>query len=154
MGFFLLLIFFTFLDSWVNTTRKSINTNRNIKRIFPLVNFRGILPTEIFPRYIPRKLPWEKKLKQSKKRWWHVIFYQRNYRQNYSVGNSVGKLWTLFIMSITKGITDVIFRRYFPESSRTIHFSIALLIVLLYRQNHRRIENSSVCFGGFLKKIN
>ena len=33
-----------------------------------------------------------------------------------SVGNSVGKLWTLFIMSITKGITDGIFRRYFPES--------------------------------------
>jgi hypothetical protein len=31
------------------------------------VNFRGILPTEIFPRYIPRELPWEKNLKQSKK---------------------------------------------------------------------------------------
>ena len=29
---------------------------------------------------------------------------------------SVGKLWTLFIMSITKRITDGIFRPYFPES--------------------------------------
>jgi len=28
----------------------------------------------------------------------------------FSVGNSVGKLWTLFIMSITKGITDGIFQ--------------------------------------------
>jgi len=28
------------------------------------------------------------------------------------------------------------FRRYFSESSRTIHFLIALLIVVLYGQNH------------------
>ena len=71
----------------------------------------------------------------------------------FSVGiNSVGKLWTLFIISITKGIIDGIFRRYFPESSRTVHFPIALLIVVLYEQNHRRIEKSSVLFGGFLKK--
>jgi hypothetical protein len=49
-----------------------------------------------------------------------------------SVGKSVGKLWTLFIMSITKGITDGIFRRYFPESSKTVHFPIVLLIVVLY----------------------
>jgi len=57
-------------------------------------------------------------------------FYQRKF---------VGKLWTLFIMSITKGITDGIFHRYFPESSRTIHFSIALLIIVLYRQCHNPI---------------
>jgi hypothetical protein len=57
-------------------------------------------------------------------------------------------------MSITKGITEGIFRQYFPESSRTIHFPIALLIVVLYGQNHRRIEKSSVLFGGFLKKFN
>jgi len=61
------------------------------------------------------------------------------------------KIWTLFIMSITKGITDGIVRRYFPESSRTVHFPIALLIVVLYGQNHRRIEKSSVLFDGFLK---
>jgi len=42
-------------------------------------------------------------------------------------------------MSITKGITDEIFHRYFPESSRTVHFSIALLIVVLYRQCHNPI---------------
>jgi hypothetical protein len=42
-------------------------------------------------------------------------------------------------MSITKGITDGIFRQYFPESSRTIHFPIALLIIVLYGQNHRWI---------------
>jgi hypothetical protein len=57
-------------------------------------------------------------------------------------------------MSITKGITDRMFHRYFLESSRTVHFSIALLIVVLYRQNHRRIEKSSVLFGSFMKKIN
>jgi hypothetical protein len=57
-------------------------------------------------------------------------------------------------MSITKGITEGIFRQYFPESSRTIHFPIAFLIVVLYGQNHRRIEKSSVLFGGFLKKLN
>jgi hypothetical protein len=57
-------------------------------------------------------------------------------------------------MSITKGITDGIFRWYFPESYRTVHFPIALLIVVLYGQNHRRIEKSLVLFGGFLKKFN
>jgi len=50
-----------------HTTRKLINTNRNTKGIFSSVNFREILLTVIFPRYIPRELPWEKKLKQSKK---------------------------------------------------------------------------------------
>jgi len=54
-------------------------------------------------------------------------------------------------MSITKGITDRTFRRYFSESTGTIHFLIALLIIVLYRQNHRQIEKSSVLFGGFLK---
>ena len=73
-------------------------------------------------------------------------FYQRNYRWN-SVGKIFGKLWTLFIMSITKGITDGQFRRYFSESSRTVHFPIAMLIVVLYRQNHRRIEKWSVYKG-------
>jgi len=55
-------------------------------------------------------------------------------------------------MSIIKGITDGIFLRYFPESFRTVHLLIALLIVVLYGQNRRRIEKSSVLFGGFLKK--
>jgi hypothetical protein len=50
-----------------------------------------------------------------------------------SVGKNIGKRCTLFIMSITKGITDGKFRRYFPESSETVHFSIALLITVLYR---------------------
>jgi len=71
-----------------------------------------------------------------------------------SVGKFVGKLWTMFIMSITKGITDETFRRYFPESSRIVHFSIALLISVLYEQNHQRIEKSSVLFGDFQKKFN
>jgi hypothetical protein len=57
-------------------------------------------------------------------------------------------------MSITKGITDGIFCRYFPESFRTVHLPIALLIVVLYGQNHRQIEKSSLLFGGFLKKFN
>jgi len=44
-----------------------INTNENTEGICPSVHYQGILPTEIFPWYIPRELPWEKKLKQSKK---------------------------------------------------------------------------------------
>jgi hypothetical protein len=54
-------------------------------------------------------------------------------------------------MSITMGITNGKFCRYFSESSGTVHFPIALLIIVLYRQNHRRIEKSSMIFGGFLK---
>jgi len=55
-------VFVAFEDARFNaiTTWKSINTNGNIKRIFSSVNFWRILPTEIFSRYIPRKLPWEK----------------------------------------------------------------------------------------------
>jgi hypothetical protein len=57
-------------------------------------------------------------------------------------------------MSITKKITNGTFRRYFPESFRIVHFPITLLIIVLYRQNHRRIEKSLVLFGDFLKKFN
>ena len=77
---------------YIVTTRKLINTNGNTEGIFSSVNFRGILPTE---------LPWEKNLKQSKKK---------------KINCEHCELWTLFIMSITKGITDGIFRRYFSES--------------------------------------
>jgi len=88
-----------------------------------------------------------KKIKTKQKKYsLDVIFTDEIY--------SVGKLRTLFIMSITKGITDEMFCRYFSESSKTVHFSIALLIVVLYGQNHQRIEKLSVLFGGFLKKIN
>jgi hypothetical protein len=70
-----------------------------------------------------------------------------------SVGKFVGDMCKLFIMSITKGITNEKFRRYFSESSETVHFPITLLIIVLYRQNYRRIEKSSVLFGGFLKNF-
>jgi len=63
----------------------------------------------------------------------------------------VGKLLTPFIMPITKRITNRKFRRCFSENSETVHFSIALLITVLYRQNHRRIENSSVLFDRLMK---
>ena len=70
------------------TTRKLINTNGNTKGIFSSVNFRGILPTEIFPRYIPTELPWEKNLKQSKKKEDEVSFLPTEIPTK----NSVGKL--------------------------------------------------------------
>jgi len=57
-------------------------------------------------------------------------------------------------MSIIKGITNEKFHRYFPESYETVHFLIVLLITVHYRQKHRRIEKSSVLFGGFLKIFN
>jgi len=125
--------------------QKSTNTNENIERIFLSVYFLGILPMKIFPRYVPRELQWEKKLKQSKKKT-TCHFYQQNYLRNL--------LWILFIMSITKGITDETFRRYFSESSEIVHFSIALLIIIIHEQNHQHIEKSSVLFGDFLKKFN
>jgi len=53
-------------QSYLNT-RKSINTNGKIKGKLQSVNFRGILPTKIFSRYIPKELQWEKnKTKQTK----------------------------------------------------------------------------------------
>jgi hypothetical protein len=58
-------LFFLFSS---HTTRKLINTNENTEGIFSLVNFRGILPTEIFSRYILRELPWEKKIKTKQKK--------------------------------------------------------------------------------------
>jgi hypothetical protein len=63
-------------------TRKSINTNENTEKIFPSVNFRGILPTKIFPRYIPRELQWGKKFKTKQKQMMTCHFYQQNYRRN------------------------------------------------------------------------
>jgi len=72
------------------------------------------------PSVYTDEITMEKKFKQSKKKKMTCHFYQQNYRRNFSSVNSldnyVGKLWILFIMSITKGITDGIFRRYFPES--------------------------------------
>jgi hypothetical protein len=128
------------------TTRKSINTNKNIEGIFPLVNCRRISPMKIFPWYIPRELQWGNKFKTKQKKRWRVIYTNKI--------NSVGKPWTLFIMSITKGITNRKFRRYFPESSGTVHFLIELLITVPYRQNYRWIEKSSVLFDDFLKIFN
>ena len=143
---------------WI-TIRKSLNTNGNTEGIFPSVNFWGILPTNIFPRYISMELHLEKKIKQRKQKMITCQFLLTELPKEKipsvkSIGKFVGKLWTLFIMLITKGITDRIFRRYFSESSRTVHFPIALLIVLLYGQNHQRIEKSSVLFDGFLKIFN
>jgi len=69
----------------VFTTRKLINTNGNTDGIFSSVNFRGILPNEIFPRYIPTELPWEKNLKQSKKKD-DVSFLPTELPTDYSIG--------------------------------------------------------------------
>jgi hypothetical protein len=87
--------------------------------------FVGKFPRDFTDENIPsvyiNRITVRKKIKtKQKKKKMTCYFYQRNYRQKIpsvnSLGNSVGKLWTLFIMSITKGITDGIFRRYFPES--------------------------------------
>jgi hypothetical protein len=68
------------------------------------------------------------------------------------VNPSINPLVNCEHCSITKRITNENFRRYFSESSRTVYFPIALLIVVLYGQNHLWIEKSSMLFGGFLKK--
>jgi len=82
-----ILFYFISMDVRVSfTTRKLINTNENTEEIFLSVNFRGILPTELFPRYIPMELPWVKNLKQSKKKKMTCHFYQRNLPTEFSVG--------------------------------------------------------------------
>ena len=132
-----------------------INTNGNTEGIFPSVNFRGILPTENIPLVYTEGITVGKKIKTKQKKNDDVSFLPTELLTEFIPSvNLLVKIWTLFIMSITKGITDGQFRRYFPESSRTVHFPIALLIIVLYGQNHRRIEKSSVLFGGFLKKFN
>jgi len=78
--------------------------------------------------------------------------YQRNYRWKYFLGKIVGKLCIVFIMSITMGITNGKFHWYFPKSFGIVHFAIALLITVLYRKNHQRIEKL-VLFGGILKNF-
>jgi hypothetical protein len=50
-----------------------------------------------------------------------------------------------------KGNNQQKIQSVFSESTGTIHFIIALLIIVLYRQKYRRIEKSSVLFGEFLK---
>jgi len=128
-----------------NTTRKSINTNENTEGIFSLINYRRKYSLGIYrENYSGKKI-----IKTKQKKWWRAIFTVGNF-----VCKIVGELSTLFIMLITKEITDGTFRRYFTESSGTIHFLIALLITVLYRQNHRPIEKSSVLFGSFLKNLN
>jgi hypothetical protein len=72
-------------SSILSTTRKLINTNGNTDGIFSSVNFRGILPTEIFLRYILTELPWEKNLKQNKKKD-DVSFLPTEISTEFSVG--------------------------------------------------------------------
>ena len=140
------------------TTRKLINTNGNTKGIFLLVNCQRFYRWKYSLGIYWENYNGKKIIKTKQKKWWRAIFTNEITNRIYSVGNSVrkiiGKLSTLFIMLITKGITDGTFCRYFTESSGTIHFPIALLITIFYRQNHRRIEKSLVLFGGFLKNLN
>jgi hypothetical protein len=49
-----------------------------------------------------------------------------------SICKLVSKLF-MNLFSIANRITDRIFCQYFSENSRTIHFSIALLITVLYK---------------------
>jgi hypothetical protein len=118
-----------------------INTRGNLKKVFILVHkiewihyqkidkykrkYRGNISVGKFPRdFTDGNIPSVytdgitvgKKFKTKQKKKMTCHFYPRNYRRNFPSVNSLGKLWTLFIMTITKGITDGIFRRYFPES--------------------------------------
>jgi hypothetical protein len=96
----------------------------------------NFINNNIFLIYTKRIIVRNKIIKIKHKKQWRDNFTNRIVK---FVGKTVGKLWTLFIMSITKGIIDEKFRRYFPESSGIIHFPIALLIIVLYKQNHQRI---------------
>jgi hypothetical protein len=96
-------------------------------------NFPMDFPDGNIPSIYTEGITVEKNLKQSKEKRWRVIYTNKITNRIYVIGKIVDKLWTLFIMSITKGITNGKFRRYFPESSGTVHFPISLLIIVLYR---------------------
>jgi len=123
------------------TIRKLINTNRNTDENIPSVFTEGITVGKKIKTkqkndnvsFLPTELPME-----------FILLVK-------SFGKSVGKLWILFIMSIIKGITDGIFHRYFPESSRTVHFPVALLIVVLYGQNHDELKSHRCYLAVFWK---
>ena len=107
------------------TIRKSINTNGNTEGIFLSVNFRRFLPTKIYPQYIPRELQWEKNNLNKKND--DVLFFTNGMTNGI---NSVSKMLTLFIMSLTDGITNENFHWYFLESYGIVHSPIALLIAV------------------------
>jgi hypothetical protein len=74
-----------------------------------------------------------KKIKTKLKNMMTCHLYKRNCRQNLCIDKIVGKLLTLLIMSIIKRIINEKFQWYFPESSGTVYFPIAPLIIVLYR---------------------
>ena len=96
-----------------HTIKKLINTNRNIEGIFPLKLYRWILPTTIFPRYLPRELQVGNKIIKTKQKKKHLRddFTNEITRRINFIDKTIDKLWILFIMSITERITDGIFQR-------------------------------------------
>jgi len=129
------------------TTRKLLNTNGNTEGIFSSVNFRGILPTE---------LPWEKNLKQSKKKKMTCHFYQRNYRWKYR-----RNFPSVFLSVNCEHCSSCQLQRESPtEFSRECYLAVfwknsinLKLSFKYYRRNHRRNEKPSVIVGGFWKKF-
>jgi hypothetical protein len=124
---------------WIDTTRKLININGNTDTNIHSVNCNEFSWRK-YSLDIYRGNYSGKKILKIQKIWCPVIYTNRITDRI----NSIGKLLTLFIISITKGITNRKFHRYFLESSKIVHFQIALLITVLYRQNHWRVEVISV----------
>ena len=108
------------------TTRKLINTNGNTEGIFSSVNFRGILPTEIFPRIYRWNYRGKKNLKQSKKKKMTCHFYQRNYRRK--------------IPSVIPSVNCEHCSSCQLQRESPTEFSVSIF--------------QKVLFGGFLKKFN
>ena len=139
----------TLILSTCSTTRKLINTNGNTEGIFSSVNFRGILLTEIFPQYIPRELPWEKKLKQRKKKDDVSFLPTELPTEFFSSVNLLVNCEHYSSCQLQRESPSAFFREL-----QNCSLSNCTAIVVLYGENHRRIEKSSVLFGGFLKKFN
>jgi hypothetical protein len=94
-------------------------------------------------------------IKTKQKKWWSAIFTNGITDEIYFVSKFVGKLWTLFIMSITKGITN---KKFCQIESRWYYLAVFWKILIklkfeikYYRRNHRWIEKSSVIFDGLWK---
>jgi hypothetical protein len=129
-------LFFLFSS---HTTRKLINTNGNTEGIFSSVNFRGILPTEIYRGNISVG----KKFKTKQKKMMTCHFYRRNY--------SLGNKFTFYYQRIyrrSKNYRQKIHRRSISVGDFVGKLITDGICVLRWRKNSvgKTVKSCSVFF--------
>jgi hypothetical protein len=104
-----------------------IKTNGNTNEIFLLVNYSEFYWWKYSLSIYQGNYGGKKKLKQSQKIRWHVIYTNGIIEGINSVGKIIGKVFTS---------PDTVHHVNYKGSAGIVHFSIAFLIIVLYRQNH------------------